>query len=420
MTQPDLPPELAARFAEAREEAIREKREGVLLIRRPLGSGKDLRSFIGGLPRLPEGLDWPRSPRTGRSFNFVAQIDLADVPRPEGVVFPDQGTLWFFADFSQERFDGNQHTAVLFDARSGIDAAERQAPDDLPPLHPGGDAHGWLMSQHPRAFVEPKAGLSMHLVDTFYDGPYEQDEEFDVRHDFGPGVYITMIEELREDALRRAIGVDRSKGGYWYTARSGYGEERWPATSIDAEYALMTLLFEVKVYSHRKDASQEVVNDFSARLQDRITTLRALEPRGLTPEERAAIQALAGEVRDATGRRDRDIRAVVERGYSHAAFEIMSRMPDAGRYVPAELLHPYQELTLAGPLYLHQMFGHASAAQSAALSAEEEGYVPLLQIGGNRYLGLPLMGSAVMHYWIPKEDLADGRFDRVEGTWEAG
>jgi uncharacterized protein YwqG len=416
---PDLSPELAARLERSRQDAIRAKRKGVLLIRRPLRSGEEPCSFVGGLPRLPKARKWPLSPRTDLPFNFIAQIDLRDVPRPRGVSFPRKGTLWFFADFSQERFRG-QHTAVLFDARSGIAAPERQAPDDLPPLHPGGDGFGWLASQHPRAFVEPKAALSMHLFDTFYDFPYDVDDEFDPRSDFGPGVYMTMIQELREDALRRALGVDRSEGRYWHTARSGYGEKRWPATSIDAEYALMSLLYKVMGYAYGKDVSKKVANHLSARLQDEIRTLRALEPRKLAPAERRAIQALADEVRDGIRQEDRDIRYAVERTYTHAAFEIMNRMPDAGRYVPAELLDPHQESTLGDPLYLHQMFGHGSAAQNAALSAEEEGYVPLLQLGGNRYLGFPLMGDAVIHYWISKQDLAAGRFDRVEGTWEAG
>jgi hypothetical protein len=61
--------------------------------------------------------------------------------------------------------------------------------------------------------------------------------------------------------------------------------------------------------------------------------------------------------------------------------------------------------------------GHALARH---VTDSEAGYVPLLQLGGNRYLGFPLMGDAVMHYWIPRQDLAAGRFDRVEGTWEAG
>jgi hypothetical protein len=419
LRMPDLSPELAVRLERSRKAAIREKRKGVLLIRRPLRFGEEPCSFIGGLPRLPEDLDWPLSPRTDLPFNFIAQIDFRDVPRPRGVSFPRRGTIWFFADFSSERFRG-QHTAVLFDARSGIAAPERDAPDGLPPLHPGGDGFGWLASQHPRAFVEPKAALSMHLFDTFYDFPYDVDDEFDPQSDFGPGTYMTMIRELREDALRRAIGVDRSQGGYWYTAGSRYGEKRWPATSIDAEYALMSLLFEIGGYAYGKDVPKKVVNHLSARLQDEIRALRALEPRELAPAERRAIKALTDEVRDRTRQQDMNIRFAVEHTHPHAAFEIMTRMPDAGRYLPAQLLDPYQELTFAGPLYLHQMFGHGSAAQNAALSAEEDGYVPLLQLGGNAYLGFPLMHDAVMHYWIPRQDLTAGRFDRVEGTWEAG
>lgn len=43
----------------------------------------------------------------------------------------------------------------------------------------------------------------------------------------------------------------------------------------------------------------------------------------------------------------------------------------------------------------------------------------LLQLGGTATLGLSLMGDAAMHYWIPRQNLARGRFDRRVGRWEA-
>jgi len=100
----DVLPDFDARLARAREEAIRAKREGVLLIRRPVRLDEEPRSYIGGLPRLPQDLEWPVSTKTGRPFSFVAQIDLRDVPRPAGVFFPAKGLLWFFADFSENFF----------------------------------------------------------------------------------------------------------------------------------------------------------------------------------------------------------------------------------------------------------------------------------------------------------------------------
>lgn len=412
----DLPPDVAAGLAPLREATVRAKREGILLIRRPLRSGEEPGSYIGGLPRLGEELDWPVSTRTGLPLSFIAQIDLSEVPRPQGVFFPAEGLLWFFADFAEEQFSGDEHTRVLFDPHPGILPLERPAPANLPPLQPGGGSNGWFETQHPRAFVEPKAGLSMHLFDTFPDwylciAPHERT--------FDSVVYMQMIDALREDALRRAIGVDRSQGGYWYMPRSGFGEAHWPATSVDAEYALMALMFDLQVRAAGANPiPMEVVTDVAARLQDQIRNLRSLGPRPLAPPERAPIHALIESFRDRVGRSDSEVRFEVERSYPHAAFEILSTMPEAEKYVPPELLHPYQELMLGGPLYFHQMFGHGSSPQTATEAYED--YVLLLQIGGSMTLGLPLMGDGAMHYWIPKEDLASGRFDRVEGTWEAG
>jgi hypothetical protein len=454
----ELPPDKAARLERSRQEAIRAKREGVLLVRRALRPGEEPGSYIGGLPRLREDLEWPVSARTGIPLSFVAQIDLRDVPRPRGVFFPAEGLLWFFADFSEEQFIDDRHTRVLFDPHTRTVAREREAPANLPSLWPRGhDPYGWLKAQHPRAFVEPKAGLFMHLFDTFYDLPYkrqssfedcirywmtpkeERHVEFNELQYFGPGVFMTMIEELREDALDRAIGMRRTERGYWFEARSGFGEAHWPATSIDAEYALMGLAADYRMYTGLKDypLPAEVVTDLGARLQDRIRMLRSLGPRPLAPDERVAINALITKVRHVFVRFDKhrklrpesgirdwlrwshsEAGAVVERSYPHAAFEIMRTMPNAEKYVPAELLHPYQELTLGGQMFFHQMFGHGSSSQDAPQRAQD--YVLLLQIGGSSTLGLPLGGDAVMHYWIPKHDLARGRFDRVEATWESG
>jgi hypothetical protein len=98
---------------------------------------------------------------------------------------------------------------------------------------------------------------------------------------------MKMIDELREEA-RRTIGVDRSQGGYWYRPRSRYGEAHWPATSIDAEYALMALTFELRLFTGAKNqhCPPERATALAARLQDQIATLRGLGPRPLSPAER--------------------------------------------------------------------------------------------------------------------------------------
>lgn len=447
----DLPPDVTARLEQSRQDAIRAKREGVLLTRRPLRRGEDPRSYMGGLPRLREDLDWPVSAKTGLPLSFIAQIDLRDVPRPSGVFFPAEGLLWFFADFSEGTFEGDRHTRVLFDPHPRTMAGERAAPANLPPLESMGyDRFGWVKARHPRVFVEPKAGLLLDLFDTFYDRPYmppptwedffravltpwhKREKTFDEHTDFGPGVYMRMIEELRREALHRAIGPRTRYGGNWHEAETGFREAHWPATSIDAEYALMSLAREYESNTGQKDHScpPDVVEDLAARLEDQITIMRGLGPRPLAQQERAAIKALVEKVRRLFVRhevlrtravRPKRMRAIVrssrwtmdfaiEQSYPFAVFEILSTMPEAEKYVPAKWLDPYQE----GPV--GQMFGHGAGLQGAPQIYEDRGFVLLFQITGFARMGFSQNG--IMHYWIPRRDLARGRFDRVEGTWE--
>ncbi len=61
------------------------------------------KSRKGGLPSLPEGVDWPVHPDTRRPLHFLAQVDLAALPDtplpgcPFGAALPRRGMLFFFS-----------------------------------------------------------------------------------------------------------------------------------------------------------------------------------------------------------------------------------------------------------------------------------------------------------------------------------
>ncbi|MEO0715123.1 MAG: DUF1963 domain-containing protein [Pseudomonadota bacterium] len=66
----------------------------------------ETRSFLGGYPRLPAGMEWPTD--GGAELMFLAQIDLAEMPlRPDG--WPGRGTLYLFHNTSLEDAD---HTKI--------------------------------------------------------------------------------------------------------------------------------------------------------------------------------------------------------------------------------------------------------------------------------------------------------------------
>ncbi|MBC8103100.1 MAG: DUF1963 domain-containing protein [Cytophagales bacterium] len=54
-------------------------------------------SRYGGLPDLPQGMNWPRDTRN-RRLSFLLQVNLAEVPSFAGKLVPDQGMLYVFAE----------------------------------------------------------------------------------------------------------------------------------------------------------------------------------------------------------------------------------------------------------------------------------------------------------------------------------
>lgn len=116
--------------------------------------------------------------------------------------------------------------------------------------------------------------------------------------------------------------------------------------------------------------SAKVLADLAARLQGQIRVLRSLGLRPLAPAKRASVLASSSKCS-----------AVFS--YPTGTFFLSSneptphRVPDCehdagrGKYVPAELLYPYQELMFGNAIYFHQMFGHGSSPQDSPSAVEE-------------------------------------------------
>lgn len=99
------------------------------------------RSWLGGLPMLPDDVEWPRSvssehPDKGeRPLHFVAQIACANLPAELwGGLGPREGWLLLFIDPNQGVPEGPDVFRVLHIETLG---SERHPPDDLGPVHDG-------------------------------------------------------------------------------------------------------------------------------------------------------------------------------------------------------------------------------------------------------------------------------------------
>ncbi len=96
------------------------------------------RSWLGGLPMMPDDVEWPRSVAPERldegevPLHFVAQIACADFPEDLwGGVGPRSGWLLLFLNPHDSQGDDPRLFRVIHTAELG---SERQPPDDLRPV----------------------------------------------------------------------------------------------------------------------------------------------------------------------------------------------------------------------------------------------------------------------------------------------
>jgi uncharacterized protein YwqG len=126
---------------ETREEIEKTGRPAVLVRRTdlPVPLAHHARSFLGGLPRLPPELAWPRAevPSDGDdedaeevALTFVAQIDLAELPAGDWSPLPKQGTLFFFCS-SLFVGEATPPCTVFYNSAAGDAYPQREPPSDL-------------------------------------------------------------------------------------------------------------------------------------------------------------------------------------------------------------------------------------------------------------------------------------------------
>ena len=87
-------------------------------------------SRLGGRPNLPEGVRWPVW-QGGQPLSFIAQLDLAALPRIKGLPLPRSGSLYFFydADAQPWGFDpGDKGCAQVMFVPSPLSAHRLRAP----------------------------------------------------------------------------------------------------------------------------------------------------------------------------------------------------------------------------------------------------------------------------------------------------
>ena len=88
----------APKKAETATKAVKESVSVVLRRQVPVRFDEEARSWLGGLPKMPAGTEWPRA-KPKKPMHFVAQLDCASLPHELwGGLGPREGWLLLFVD----------------------------------------------------------------------------------------------------------------------------------------------------------------------------------------------------------------------------------------------------------------------------------------------------------------------------------
>jgi hypothetical protein len=400
----------------------REPRPAVTVLRGRPSSDITSRSYFGGLPRLPANVQWPVSTLTNQPMFFVAQIDLAEVPRieqREGL--PEQGMLWFFLAYDgiiEER----ERVVVLYDPRSGMSWPERAPPprlgriiDELP--------YFAFDATDPLAQLDLPSPMRFAPVTSFHQlNPPPEGAD----HQLGD---VDAASRFRRQQIEAALGP-MTDGPYQWEAPHELDIDEWPYVGFTAELAAGVVAAQLPpldiypraepntVWSRQGRRLREQLAEEAREHQQRWRRKRF---ESLSAEQRAEFRAWIASVRARAEAMPRQQTGGYSLYYSITNYTIRQTDLFAGyaglargvdSALPPRYRTPYDWIG-RGPPH-DQMLGYGWSDQSAPVEHALD--VLLLQIeGGDNIFWLP---ECMLHFWIPRQALAARRFDYTSATLE--
>lgn len=205
-----------------------------------LGASNGGRTWVGGLPAVPDGFEWPREPQfDDRPLAFIAQIDLSAAPREvlRDVGLPEDGLLSFFYDSLNQPwgFDPKDRSGWRLYHLPG-DGTLREPPNDVLWWDPSERAEfgfktGWAA---PDAWWKPPRDVSFteaHLKEwtdvVVHAAPNDEYETYLSDHRLG-GWQDLIQGELQEECQLASNGFFVGDGeGYKRGAAIAYGAGDW-------------------------------------------------------------------------------------------------------------------------------------------------------------------------------------------------
>lgn len=409
-------------------------------------------SWFGGLPGLPDHIEWPRT-ADHLPLHFLAQIDCSDLPRPSPL--PDRGVLFFFGrDDCEQVWDHDRPAQddcrVIHAPDASAATPLRAAPADLPPI---ADEYGlrcvrdFLLDGEPgpnvhfKWAVQPLPMPSWPQVDALPQNALKP--KFDLKRLFGRGEKPSALGDLA--SLRPAAEID------YITA--------WEARRIQAFCAVTGEIADAETPDFEASraiaaalwGSDAAADAFPCRWQDVALFARQLvgqrgSGRTLPPTARdggqnwlvaAQGQPGDGEVPDAERAAFRAWVAGWQAPHLAGSLHGLAadlvikasvqglRMDVAAGLTPAEttaaLLRPWFR-PFGGlddtEVQFSQMLGHAASTQTPRLV--DDPAICLLQLASQAPNGWMFGDMGECTFWIRPDDLARGDFSKAWATIAGG
>jgi hypothetical protein len=403
-------------------------------------------SYFGGLPIVPEEFDWPTlHNRKGllERLNFMAQIDLSDVPPGPGrQLLPDHGYLYFFAPMSDTFGPDAMHFVTRYESKR---ATQKWRPLDMPltasiePADPidviwrGKRTHfdkveiefGWIeepsdnevavRADEGHAF-EVAAKIRAEREDAFYGPPVAQAPLLSAHH-----------------APKDALWIPYS--GFpinWHSARivRKFVEAYYREETLDVADRLKALgdVAADHPEAQRLRTLQRELASFSSKMSNAFSATVNVRQKEFDAPPDAVKTTILNFLEDlrvngmpsSKERRLRHLRLplVMNDWLATAAIHgAEGGLTDpggaalVGSDVVAALAHRHSARK-------HQMFGEGEVVQVAADEMKDR-YLLLLQLGPDAALKWTLGEMGPLQYWITPEDLAAKRFNNTVLTIEA-